>query len=748
MKTNIPKAVLQSLKAFSRPSLCLIFFLTAIAGANAEFKFSYTYQNITRINGGGTLEKGDIIEIRAQMLVEQKATNVYYRDTIKPGFSLVPNSMKIVTNEGLIFRGPYTDAGGDDLGMTKAWSGTKVLRVNVGKGASNVDFLNFDGALMGGGTIDPGDKPKFYNTKTLFVVAYRLEVTADFGDTVYLGGKFYYTYKPKNKPTLNATEAFSYSGIKIIKNDGLCQNYASASFTAESSFGDGTLQNRVLEANAPGYVKVNLGPNHPDDGEYSIANNTSGNGSTDNTVPIRDGANNRVFNVWDIVGDHTGAADPEVGNPAVAPGTNGGYMLVVNSAYPTGDAYKDSIYGLCPNTYYEFSAWIRNICGYCALDSNGTSPNTPGVLPNLAFTVNGIDYYTTGEIEWNGKWMKRGFIYKTGPAETSFEITIKNNAPGGGGNDWVLDDISLATCYPNLIMNPSDVANVCLGSKFYLSDTIRSYFDNYIYYCWEKSTDGGATWVSTGNCGIGTPVLKNGLWEYVVDTAFTSQITDNDTYFRVKVATTAANLGQQECSSGNSQQVKLEVQEKDCIVQAEDIKSFTGRLEGANAQLSWTTFAEDNLKEIEVQKSTDGMNFRTIGTVLPKHINGGDYQFTDNEELINSAFYRLRLIKKGNNGFVVSEAISLRNYTTALNLKVVNPFQSEIRIDLATSVEGIAELALIDNYGRVLKRTDREIKRGSKTIVWEGMSDLPQGIYILSAQINGMKFRQKIMKHF
>src|SRR5690606_1591791 len=122
-------------------------------------------------------------------------------------------------------------------------------------------------------------------------------------------------------------------------------------------------------------------------------------------------------------------------------------------------------------------------------------------------------------------------------------------------------------------------------------------------------------------------------------------------------------------------------------------------------------------------------------TVLPRHINGGDYHFTDNEELINSAFYRLRLIKKGNNGFVVSEAISLRNYTPTLNLKVVNPFRSEIRIDLATSVEGIAELALIDNYGRVLKRTDREIKRGNKTIVWEGMSDLPQGIYILSAQI-------------
>ena len=60
-------------------------------------------------------------------------------------------------------------------------------------------------------------------------------------------------------------------------------------------------------------------------------------------------------------------------------------------------------------------------------------------------------------------WQKRGFIYKTGPTETQFRITIKNNAAGGGGNDWVLDDIKLATCYPNLIMNPSDTATSCKG---------------------------------------------------------------------------------------------------------------------------------------------------------------------------------------------------------------------------------------------------------------------------------------------
>ncbi|MCO6496948.1 MAG: T9SS type A sorting domain-containing protein [Chitinophagaceae bacterium] len=722
--------------------------LFTVGGLKAQYTFSYTYQNITRNNGGGTLEKGDTIEIRALMKVDKQATNVYYRDTIPSGLKLIPNSMKIVTNEGLKYKGEYTDAGGDDVAMTILSGSDKVMKINLGKGASIVDFLNF-GTASGGGTIDPGDKPKFYGT-TLFVVAYRLEVTADFEETINPGGKFYYTYKNNKNKDVSAQYGFRYGDILVTPNTGLCQNYASASFTAESSFGSGIIQNRAAGANVPGYLKVNMSINLPNDGKYAIANNTSADGTTDNTGPYRPNPNpHRVFNgYWDIIGDHTGAADPELGNPAVAPGTTGGYMLVVNAAYPTGEAYNDVISGLCPNTYYEFSAWVRNICGYCGIDSNSVSTNKPGVLPNLAFTINDVDYYTTGEIPWDGKWVKRGFIYKTGPTETSFKITIKNNAAGGGGNDWVLDDISLATCYPNLIMNPSDVASVCKGSTFYLSDTIRSYFDNYIYYCWEKSTDGGTTWASTGNCGIGTPVLKNGLWEYVVDTAFTAQLSDNGTYFRVKVATTYDNLSQAECSVDNSQMVLLEVFEKDCVVQANEVKDFVAKLDNSRARLSWTTLSEGDLKKIEVQKSTDGMNFFTIATLNPRHPQGGSYQFIENEDLTNIAFYRLKLIKKDLDAATVSEALSLRNYMGVLNLKVVNPFQNNIKIDFTAPMEGTAELILMDNYGRVVKKTDKQIRNGVSTLLWEGVSDLQPGVYILSVQINDRKYRQKILKNY
>ena len=372
-----------------------------------------------------------------------------------------------------------------------------------------------------------------------------------------------------------------------------------------------------MPAIVPGYTKVNLGPNAPQDNYYSIANNTSADGTINNLGPYVPIANaHRVFGgFWDIIGDHTDAAIPALGNPPTPTGAMGGYMLVVNAAYPTGEAYRDTIKNVCPNTYYEYSAWFRNICGYCGLDSLSKQSYKPGVKPNMAFTVNDVDYYTTGNIAWTQTWVKRGFIYKTGPTETQFEITIKNNAAGGGGNDWVLDDIKLATCYPNLVMNPRDTAKSCAGNPVYLSDTVSSYFNNYVNYCWEKSTDNGVTWINTGSCGTKTPILVNGLWQYIVDTVFTAVATDSGTYYRLKVATTLPNLNDKKCSVDNSQKVFLKIYNVNCIVLNAPELNFKGKLQNNKALLTWNGENDYNTKSFELQKSSDGINFSPIANI-------------------------------------------------------------------------------------------------------------------------------------
>lgn len=708
-----------------------------------KLQFSYSYLNITRANGGGTLEQGDTIEVHALVKVNAVTKNFYYIDTIPTGTKYVNNTMRIVTNENLTWKGPFTNTSLDDYGVYTASGGTPRLRINLGVGATFPDgaLANF-GSNVGGGTVTPGNVPKFYG-QTLFVVAYKLAVTANYGDTIHLTGNFYIdTANSKNK------YRFDYAGIKIIQNQELCNNFSSASFTADSSFGKGTIQNRALPAIVPGYTKVNLGANAPQDNYYSIANNTSADGWIDNTGPYVPTSNpHRVFGgFWAIIGDHTNAASPALGNPPVAPGTNGGYMLVVNAAYPTGEAYRDTIKNVCPNTYYEFSAWFRNICGYCGLDSLSKQTYKPGVQPNMAFTVNDVDYFTTGNLPWTKIWEKRGFIYKTGPTETQFAITIKNNAAGGGGNDWVLDDIKLATCYPNLIMNPRDTAKSCAGNPVYLSDTVKSYFNNYVNYCWEKSTDNGVTWVNTGSCGTKTPVLVNGLYQYIVDTVFTAIATDSGTYYRIKVATTFANLNDKKCSVDNSQKVFLKIYNISCLVLNAPELNFKGKLQDEKALLSWNVENVTKTKSFELQKSSDDINFSILANIPANLKYPSKYSFTDPNPMRSKSYYRIKVIPNGNDAPRLSQVVALFEGKLEFKMNVINPFRNSLKIETSSPAEGNMDITLFDTYGKIVIQKSVHTYGGSMILTLDETSRLSAGIYILRVLYNGKVVQQKLYK--
>jgi len=317
-----------------------------------------------------------------------------------------------------------------------------------------------------------------------------------------------------------ATFTFPLNRLSVYTNIGMCPNMVGANSLGtefNGTFGSGKPRNRAASANVPaGYTYQIFNTGSPNDYYYGIANNTSTrvNYTTLNTWPKPDNTSptHRVFGVWDIIGDHTGAVSPTLGNPAADTVNNNdaGYMLVVNAAYRIDSAFQQTISGLCPIRI------MRSVAGYgifvpnaaqIQMVKNATNtsalpvPYIPtvsgppgladssGVTPNLTFEVDGIDYYTTGNIRYTGQWIKKGFTFRTGPAQTSFVLKFFNNAPGGGGNDWALDDISVATCYPNLTVNPTPSYTACEGNVVDFGATVRSFFNNYNQYKWQRSTN-------------------------------------------------------------------------------------------------------------------------------------------------------------------------------------------------------------------------------------------------------------------
>lgn len=757
----------------SRVILILLILLSQTPLLMAQVQFGNSYVNVSKKQAGGTVQPGDTLEIRTNYYfpVGFNSNNIYYMryvDNIPTHTSYVADSLKLITNEGKLYK-KWTDAAGDDAGtyLASPPAGQYNIRINAGSNVTapaNNSITDLTGAGNWiTGPANSTNKPRI-GGGSLLTTSFLVRVTGNIGDTITLGtGRL--LFKMSNSTgagdvTINTTQY----RILISNNDPICADAVGRNFVAEAggTFDSGTVQNRSYGPAylIPGYNYLPLayaGASQTGDGNYTIVNNLSPSGSTFQdalkqpfcgtavTPPLPAGAcENRMFRGhWDIIGDHTGSTTP-AGNPPAAPGTQGGYMLVVNAAYYTSEAYRQSISGLCPNTSYEFSLWVRNVCTNCGVDSNRTQTWEPGVRPNLTFAVNGLDRYSSGEIDTVG-WIKKGFMFKTGPGQTSILISIRNNASGGGGNDWAIDDIALVTCNPNLAMNPGPSVVSCIGQQVNVSCIVRSYFDNYVNYEWEHSTDGGNTWSSTGISGTGTPVLNGGLYEYeAFYPSFLSDSAAHGNRYRIKVASSTTNLADNDCSFNANTAVVVMVNNCQTILSTK-LLSFTGQLQNNYTTVRWATENEEANTVFEIERSNDGTRFNKIGSINNRAAgSGAAYSFSDPVAVAGTAYYRLKTHENGNYSY--SRIVMVSNKLEFNIHSLVNPFTSQIGFNIVSPEKGIAWITLTDAYGRLVKQSRENITVGLNNVKLSGLDALSQGAYTLHVQLKDKIINKQVIK--
>jgi hypothetical protein len=746
----------------------------------ATIDYSKSYVNITKGTGGGTVAPGDTLEIRATFVVRSGtvglADSLAFFDTLyaTEGLALVPGSLALRTNEGKLYKS-FTDNYDTDAGWKLESANNTldtVIQINFGANASNVRR----------GSLTNSSRPSVFGSTCIIMATYRVVVTAAYNNLINMGGGSLTLLNGGNYSDLN----FNPTNVMVYASPGLCPNAVSPSnaLGAESNGTFGTpsgsaplARNRGTSPYTTYLYKPFNSAGGPNDYYYAIANNTSQNYTTINTWPKPDATNKRLFGHWDITGDHTNASSSLAGNPAcdttqaVSPTNPCGYMLVVNSAYKADTAFTYTITSLCPNTYYEISAWFKNICYKCGCDSTGTSSTTAGyiptatgdssgVRPNIAFDVNGADYYTTGDLLYLGlsggqtgsdaanQWVKKGFTYLTGPAQTSFVLTLRNNAPGGGGNDWALDDIAVATCSPNMSFTPSIAPYVCDTNVVDIGGTVRSYFNNYVNYKWQKSTNGGTTWVDDGSPGTASPALISGEYEYsVAYPQFAGTMSDSGYKYRLVVGTTLSNLSSASCTLTGNTELTLNIHHCTPIL-GTDFISFNAKQDGIYTLLKWTTNKEIEYLEFIIEGSEDGRQFSQIAVVKGDGI-------TDN--ILNSYswghpyhqskyYYRIKM-KGAYTGEKYSRIISIDGLTANANLvSVINPFHSQLSADVQVKYAGIVKVQLIDNFGSVVRTQNFTLQQGANRIIIKNVEALPAGMYSLKIFSNQNTITKKVVK--
>lgn len=744
--------------------------------ASAQVKFGNSYVNVTKKTIGGTVEPGDVLEIRTNIYFpgNYNGSNyiVYsarYIDNVPSNTIFSDDSLRLITNEGLTYK-KWTLAADTDPGRYNAspGAGQYNIKINLGNGATAPTNTSNDAA--GAGNIYTGaaggrvqDKPRA-NGGVLVTASFRVTVTGNIGDTITLGaGQIRYKLTAGGSDQIQNSIRYK---ILISTNDPICANSVGKNFVNEAggTFDSGYVQSRTTAPvfNIPNYLyRPYSPPTLPlaalNDGSYAILNNISPWGSTNANAQIRPNCPtstsgnppasascaNRMFSgYWDIMGDHTGSTT-SAGNAPTAPGSEGGYMLVVNADYATSEAYRQNITGLCPNTSYEFSLWVKNICRVCGADSSGNATFKPGVLPNLAFAIDGLDRYSTGQIDTLG-WQKKGFLFRTGPTQSTITISIRNNASGGGGNDWAIDDIALVSCNPELTMVPSNNSQICIGSQMDINTTVTSFFRNYNHYRWEKSTDGGVSWTVPAS-GEATPDMSGTYVAYMVPASKIADSSDHLSQYRFTVASTAQNLDDPECSFQDTARLIIMVNNCNNVLESNAVK-LSGRLAGKHAQLEWTVRNEAANTTYEIERSDNGRLFYRVGRISGAGATNSSrtYTFTDLGALTQPAQYRVKIIEGEQQ--VYTRTIVISNMPEPGIRSLVNPFNDKISFDLEAIENAPAVVSLFDNYGKLIRKLNMKVTRGITPIVIDGLSALSKGAYVLRVEVNQKIINKMMLK--
>lgn len=228
------------------------------------------------------------------------------------------------------------------------------------------------------------------------------------------------------------------------------------------NFGAGSNPGSPLPATNYNYVSTDC----PIDGSYTVRSNTS----------------NCFGNTWhSISSDHTGNAN--------------GYFMLINASVQPSAFYVDTVRGLCPNTTYEFGAWIMNVILSSSCNGNANQPNITFLIEKTDGTV--LQTNTTGNIPSTASpiWVQKAFLFTTTNAVSDVVLRMVNNAPGGCGNDLALDDITFRPCGPTLTPTITNTASentdFCQGEikSFTFACNISAGYTNPVFQ-WQQSFNG------------------------------------------------------------------------------------------------------------------------------------------------------------------------------------------------------------------------------------------------------------------
>lgn len=180
------------------------------------------------------------------------------------------------------------------------------------------------------------------------------------------------------------------------------------------------------------------------------------------------------------------------------------------------------------------------------------------------------------------------------------------------------------------------------------------------------------------------------------------------------------------------------------------IDQFNGNYSDGIIQLGWSTYAEININEFEIERSIDGKNFRQVGRVHATNgINNSNqsYSYLDITAPRGTNYYRLSIVDNNGN-YTYSKTIMVTVDVKGISVMVVypNPFSKRVQIRVnADKAEKVA-INVLSSNGTLMSTQQAQTQIGDNNIVINNVDALPGGVYYIEVVSSTRSLKTRVVK--
>lgn len=177
--------------------------------------------------------------------------------------------------------------------------------------------------------------------------------------------------------------------------------------------------------------------------------------------------------------------------------------------------------------------------------------------------------------------------------------------------------------------------------------------------------------------------------------------------------------------------------------------SFEGAVVNHRSQLTWSVDENETGEYFEIEKSSDGRNFRVLSALPASGKSGQEsYVYTEGTTLQGSAYYRVKIVSRDNSRAYTKIVYLRADGKTAANgiTLLQNPVRSSVAFTYTTAANGTALVNVYNAMGAKVQSFSATLQKGVNTIVQPLDNKLARGSYILEVVTANERSTAKLIK--